>query len=101
MIAESINHQMNCTNIAIGVVVKIVKNVPKPVTTITVGSNHHKMYLRNANASIAIPVSAEYSISGISDSKLKIITGSITAVKIAKVRTVMSFTVSICLLFIN
>lgn len=99
--AESINHHTNCTNIAIGADVKTVKNVPRPVTTITVGSNHHKIYFINASASIKIPVSAEYFISGTNDSKLKRITGSITAVNMARVRTIISFVDFICLLFIS
>lgn len=55
--AESINHHTNCTNIAIGADVKTVKKVPIPVTVITVGSSHHKMYFIKANSSITIPVS--------------------------------------------
>lgn len=97
VIEVSINHHANCIKMAIGVDVKIVKNIPKEVTIIAVGNNHHIIYFRKANISIAIPVSAENFISGMKDSKLKIIIGNMTAKSIAKKRTVTSFVVPICL----
>ena len=93
----SINHHTNCTKIAIGIDVKIVKNIPEEVTIIAVGNNHQTIYFRKANTSIAIPVSAENSINGINDSKLKIVIGNNTAASIAKKRIVISFVVPICL----
>lgn len=101
VIEVSINHHANCIKIAIGADVKIVKNIPKEVTIIAVGNSHQTIYFKKANTSIAIPVSAENSINGINDSKLKTTIGIITATSIAKKRTVISFAVPTCLQSIN
>lgn len=99
--APSTNHHTNCIKIATGVDVKIVKNIPNDVTIIAVGNSHHIIYLKKANRSIAIPVSAEYLINGIKDSKLKRTTGNITAVSKAKNRIEINLAVPVGLQSIN
>src|SRR5699024_301606 len=64
-------------------------------------ANHHRIYFIKANGSTEIPESAEYFSSGISDSKLRRITGTITAVSKAQQRVRINFAVPICLLPIS
>lgn len=101
VIEVSINHHANCIKTAIGVEVKIVKNIPKAITIIVVGNSHQIIYCKKAKTSIGIPVLVENSINGINDSKLKTTIGIITATSIAKKRIVISFAVPTCLQSIN